>query len=120
MCFHKEFLENYCKNRILANEIAFFGNDFLGHQNFQNCYFELSSMVKDIVFGQFVEFRFQKISLTPKFHQNHEKLSSKSTSASKIMLDSVLEIPKTVFPTSLLKFSLLTPNAASGSSKNDR
>ena len=76
-------------------------------------------MVKDIVFGQFVEFRFQKISLTPKFHQNHEKLSSKSTSASKIMLDSVLEIPKTVFPTSLLKFCLLTPNAPWNSERWD-
>ena len=65
-------------------------------------------MAKDIVSGQFVKFRFQKISLTPTFHQIHEKTRSKSTSASKIMLDSVLEI---VFPTSLLKFCLLTPNA---------
>ena len=48
--------------------------------------------VKDIVFELCTKFGFQENSLAPKFDDDHEKLISKSTSASKITSDSLLKI----------------------------
>ncbi len=52
-------------------------------------------MVNDI-FELYTNFEFQKISLASKFDNDHEKIISKSTSASKIVSDSVFKISKTV------------------------
>ena len=48
-------------------------------------------MVNNIVFELFMKIEIPKIALASKFNQDHEKLISKSTSASKLMSDSLLK-----------------------------
>ena len=48
-------------------------------------------MVNNIVFELYTKFGFLEISLASKFDNDHQKIISKSTSASKFMSDSLLK-----------------------------
>ena len=78
----------FIKNGFLVIEILFLENDFWRHQNFE--FFDhVVKHGKQHRFGALYKIWISGIPLAPKFDKDHEKLISKSTSASKITSDSL-------------------------------